>query len=353
MAFVTLLYGDTGNKINSFLNGVTIVALGLRKQKVKHNIICMVTNDCLKYKDYLLTLFDKVIQVPYITGRKLKGSIKIADGITYDNKKSDIFTKINIFNKDLLNYDKIVYVDSDLVPIRDFDKLFDYDCPAGWLEVNEKGYIVWSQWNFGINTLIPDPYTNQTHRISNSINGGLLVIKPDKNIYNRFINTLTNYNLYKLKHKGGFDGRGYFSDKYFNYDQQFITQEFTGSWNYIDGLYNFWGYTGYDIKGVHMAGLRYKVNNKIIYAKTWEYQRNEKSSYTYFTNVTLIYGLKNYKHIKDYILKDLTFIINNKFYKVSEITTKLLSKLTEMQQQLLKLINHKQYNNVDCQIQII
>lgn len=347
MAFVTLLYGDYEN--NSFINGVTIVALGLRKQNVNHDIICLITQDCLKYQSYLLTLFDKVLLVPYITGHtdKKKGKvIQIDERVTFDNIKSDIFTKLNIFNKDLLPYDKVVYVDADLIPIRKFDRLFDYKCPSGWLEINEEKSVIWSQWNFGFNKLIPKPYTDQMNSLGNSINGGLLVVKPDNKVFNEMIDTLQDYEKYCKKHKGTYSKYGFSDKKYFNYDQQFITQEFSGKWHYIDGRYNFWGTNGFDIKGAHMAGLRYIIKDKIIFIKSWEYQISKKTTYTYFTNKTYLYGFKKYPQIKKYVLKDLKFVIDEEIYHHKDINEKQFFELTKEQQKILKILRPNKFDKL-------
>jgi hypothetical protein len=116
MAYVSLIYG--GDK---FLDGIILTGLGLRKQNTKYDLVCLLTEDCIKYKDIINIIYDKIIVVPYITPRNIKDSIKISNNIFKSDNYIDIFTKLNLFNKDLLNYDKIIFIDSDLIPIKKWE----------------------------------------------------------------------------------------------------------------------------------------------------------------------------------------------------------------------------------------
>lgn len=305
MAYVVLLYGG-----NRYLEGVLLTGLGLKKQNTKYKLICMLTEDCKEFIDIINIVYDEIIIVPYITPRNMNiNSIKILNKIFISDEYIDIFTKLNIFNKNLLNYNKIIFIDSDLIPIKNFDKLFLLDTPAGWLEFKKNENIEWHEWSFNMNDIIPIKCCDQLSQYGSSINGGLMVIKPDNDIYNEFIKTLQNEEILK-KHS-----------KYKFPEQQFLTQEFLGKWHYISGFYNSWKNELININGIHMAGLHRFQNGKQIFYKSWEFQFNYDNAFNIHTNLTYIYGLINYSKLKQYLLQNLNIFIisDNKCIKFSEI----------------------------------
>jgi hypothetical protein len=309
MAYVTLLYG--GNK---YLDGVILTGLGLRKQDTKFDLICLITNDCSDYIDIIKIIYDKVIIVPYITPKdNINDSIKISKKIFKNDNYLDIFTKLNIFNNKILDYDKIIFIDSDLIPIKNFDKLFELSTPAGWLEYRDNDLISWKEWNLKMNEKISYKCVDQLSEYGNSINGGLLVIKPDINVFNSFINKLQNNNYIEKNHKS-----------YEYPEQQFLTQEYINEWHYISGLYNAWGFDKINVYGLHMAGL-FRTDKKKINFKTWEFQPNDENAYNLHTNLTFIYGLIKYPELKKHILKNLYISINDKLYKLNECYKNKLS----------------------------
>jgi lipopolysaccharide biosynthesis glycosyltransferase len=203
--YVTLLFPDKHGKC-SFLDGCVLTALGLRKQNVKYKIICMITKD-VDYKtiNILKIVYDEIIVVPYISpldNADIKIISDIFSPVDYTDKNNytemcKVFTKLSIFNTNLFPYDKLCFVDCDLIPIKKFDKLFELDTPAGWLEIIkeiEEGKTdlysrKWGVWiDIKNNQLIPKEYTDVYKPPGSSINAGLLVIKPDYELYKFFIN---------------------------------------------------------------------------------------------------------------------------------------------------------------------
>jgi hypothetical protein len=303
MAYVTLLYG--GNK---YLEGILLTGLGLRKQNIKYNLICMITEDCIEYKDIINIIYDEIIVIPYITPKEVSfNSIKISNKIFITDQYIDIFTKINIFNKKILNYNKIVFIDSDLIPIKNFDILFTLDTPAAWLELKKGDNIEWHEWSFNMNDLIPKKCMDQLSEYGCSINGGLMIITPDNDIYNNLINTLQSEEILNKHNKYKFP------------EQQFLTQEFLGQWHYISGLYNSWKTDFINVNGIHMAGLHRFENNKKKFYKSWEFQFNNDDAINIHTNLTYIYALNNYPKLKEHVLKSLNISIDNKLFKFTEI----------------------------------
>lgn len=337
-AYVTLLYPNK-HRIATFLDGVILTGLGLKKQNVKHKLICLVTPDISNdIKNIIKILYDEVITVPYISPFK-NAEIKIISDIfspndfINENEFSDmskIFTKLNIFNSKLLPYDKICFVDSDLIPIKKFDELFDLNTPAGWLEVvNDNGFNEyfrsWDTWPLiHHNELIPPVFTDIYKPPGASINAGLLVIKPNYELFNFFIKQLqTPKHLWfgpTHLHKGNIDIHRIFNEYYSFPEQDYLTQHFSGQWHMINALYCAFG--NCPIKkayGIHMAGNRFIIDNKWVYGKTWQLQLTTKFEQNELSNLLMIWGLINYPQLKDHVMKFLKIYVNNNFVKFNEI----------------------------------
>ena len=365
-AYVTLLYPNKYGKC-TYLDGAILTALGLRKQNVKHEIICLITNDVdNQTKKILEILYDKIIEVKYISPLE-NYQIKIIPDIfskkdyTNQNKYSEmckIFTKLNIFNPNILPYDKIVFIDTDLIPLSNYDSLFELNTPAGWLEIireldehsDELTYTrVWGIWKaIPHNTLIPKIFTDIYKKPGSSINGGLLVIKPDYEIYLRLINKLqTPKNEWfgnKHLHQGTIDTDGSYIDYYFCPEQEFLTQEFTGKWYMIDGSYCKWGNYDSDknINGIHMAGLKYLINNKWINAKTWEIQILKDDGFNVISNLITIWGILKYPKLKDFLMQNLKIYDGKNLINLSDIIIHddLYNKLLTSQKFLHKILSN-------------
>ena len=135
----------------SYLDGCILAALGLKRQKTNADIICFITHDISEDdKKKLEVVFDKVMYVPYISPYDMGGHGKLKtilmDPKLFDNcpgysklhPYSHVFFKLHIFNPKLFPYEKVCFVDSDLVPMNYYDSLFMLDCPAGWVEYRKK-----------------------------------------------------------------------------------------------------------------------------------------------------------------------------------------------------------------------
>ena len=336
--YVALLYLDKYNKA-SYLDGIILTGLGLRRQNVKFKIICLVTPDISESIIKIIKIiYDEVITVPYISPLE-NAEIKIISTIFSPNDFTDknnysemckVFTKLNIFNSKILPYDKICFIDSDLIPIKKFDELFNVNTPAGWLEKindnNLNSYArYWDIWNeINHNELILKKLTDIHEPPGTSINGGLLVIKPDYKLFKFFIDQLqtpkylwfgSNY-----LHKGNINWQRQFNDYYICPEQDYLTQHFSGKWHMINGLYCAWGNCSIKkVYGIHMAGNRFIINNKWVYGKTWQLQFTNDFEQNKLTNLLMIWGIINYPKLKKNILKNLKIYVNNNFINFNEI----------------------------------
>ena len=136
-AYAFGMFPNPKNGKASYLDGCILGALGLKRQGTNADVICFITPDISKSdKEKLEVVFDKVIYVPYISPYKMKGdgslkTIKMDPDIfkncpnyTKEHPYSHVFFKLHIFNPKLFPYEKVCFVDSDLVPMNYYDSLF-------------------------------------------------------------------------------------------------------------------------------------------------------------------------------------------------------------------------------------
>lgn len=311
--YVTLLFCHN-NKCD-YLEGVILTGLGLRKQNVKYKMICLVTPDVSKKdREIILEIWDKIIEIEYISPvKELNGIIINEKFFNPDYKKNNnswlkVFTKMHIFNKNILPYDKVLFVDSDLIPIKDFDNIFnEYDTPAGWLELviankNNTFNITWGEHVFNDNEIIDSAFTDISQGPF-TINAGLLLVKPDKNTFDEIIIELKSDS--KIE---SIDLDGIKKSFYWCPEQAYLTKKFSGEWHYINHFYNSWGYHNDKCKSLHMAGLFYIINNKKVNAKTWQIQNKTPDCFNIKTNEIGNWGIQKYKNLENILFKNLKII---------------------------------------------
>ena len=109
-------------------------------------------------------------------------------------------TKLNIFNKELLPFKKVILIDADLFPMGGyFDTLFSLSVPAGCLEhrrlqISELGVNSWSFDRGQMvqhGQLIQKSLTDIENIYASDINASLLVVEPNNDTFQSMIKQLT------------------------------------------------------------------------------------------------------------------------------------------------------------------
>lgn len=124
-AWVTLVMrGD------DYVPGAVVLAQSLRWAATKHQIVCMITNDVSpQAKRELEIVFDHVVLVPYIRV-ELSPALKTARQTRiYGEWSKDSFTKWNCLA--FAQYEKLCFVDADMMLLRNCDHLMRMLTPAG------------------------------------------------------------------------------------------------------------------------------------------------------------------------------------------------------------------------------
>ena len=346
----------------AYLDGCILAALGLRRQKTNADIVCFITHDISKKdKKKLEIVFDRVIYVPYISPYDMggKGDLKTimmdpeifknCPNYTKQHPYVHVFFKLHIFNPDLFPYEKVCFVDSDLVPLNYYDSLFMLETPAGFLEYRKKiPYLEsfnWDRCDFVKHgETIPKELTDIDKKTGADINAGLLLVKPDKKEYNSMIKEITSpakewIGPNKL-HKGfyTFDfskptGRDFVDSSYCYPEQNYLTKHFSGKWKYIEFAFQSWSRDPCNSFGIHMAafnpkpwfkqpiGTKISINKKYNpYSEEWDDKKvripialkeNSKFSYENISysyeifNEVIIWGLMNYPDLNKFFGKNI------------------------------------------------
>ncbi len=336
-------YDKNGNKSYGYLIGTLLVAYMLKnlpqnydltqngKTGTKANIVCMITPDVDQSIIKLLKLFyDDVVIVPYISWSKAN----LNDNFTSDSKKfihindvskgnispthayAKVFSKLNIFNKSLLPYKKVILIDADLFPLGYYDSLFTLETPAGCIEhrrlqIDDLGINSWSFDRGQVvqhGKLIPKNLTDIENIYASDINASLLIVEPNNDTFNSMIKELqtplSQWFDEGKEHSGFWLGNDFYNF-YFLPEQNYLTKRFSGQWKSVDMGFSSWlmdidnsfGFTfaGFIVKpwGMQSAFHQYsinpystfsKINNKIT-QKSYGYQLMNHYIYEMFTQI--------------------------------------------------------------------
>jgi lipopolysaccharide biosynthesis glycosyltransferase len=217
-AYVTILYGN-----NIYLTGALVLGYSLMKTNTPYDRIIMVTPDVSgEYKFYLRTIYTHVQEIEYI---EVSSEIFSEENTRF----RDVFTKLECLS--LMQYDKIILLDSDMIIAKNMDHLFKLNAPAACLK---KNYIPYGK-------LIPSNMICSGNKLVGSINAGLMLLKPDNNELENIkkdISKNTQLNKYKYP------------------EQDYLSLRYCGKWTSISFNYNFqFGLTN-RVKKCH-----YKIND--------------------------------------------------------------------------------------------
>ena len=286
-AYAFGMFPNPKNGKAAYLDGCILGALGLKRQKTFADVICFVTPDITKdVRDKLKIVFDKVIVVPYISPYDMPGKGKLktikmdpkifqnCPNYTKQHPYSHVFFKLHIFNPDLFPYEKVCFVDSDLVPMNFYDSLFMLDTPAGWVEYRKKipydKSFNWDRCDFlEHGSKIPKIFTDIDGPGGADVNAGLMVVKPDYDEYSEMIAELTSPletwmgedKLHKGFHNFDFDspvGQQFVKDSYCYPEQNYLTKRYSGEWTYVEFAFQSWTLDPCNSFGIHMAAFNPK-----------------------------------------------------------------------------------------------
>jgi len=282
---------------DSYLPGALMLGYALRKQKTDADLVCMITEDITdEAKRSLELLFDHVIPVKTIFVPHKRRQER--------QDRPFWFTRLNALrlgrDGDLgFDYKKVVLLDADVLPIKDYASLFSLNTPAGipnedkskFVDTEDKDRTKISKWSWheAYDKICPHGHAipkEITDRVLDDpknmgLNGSLFVIKPSMSEFEAIMADIKCPEIEEL-----------ISDRFTWPDMQYITMRWSGRWHSVDIKYS--GFNGYPnlsvLKGTHYAGV-----------KPWYFQRDAKTVKKFSRYEDFRYWFGEYRSmLKDY-----------------------------------------------------
>lgn len=200
-AYVTVLY-----KTNVYFAGAIVLGHSLKKTNTKYDRIIMTTNDVsLECINILKQIFTYIIPIDYISAHE-----NIFQKT--DSKFLEVFTKFQALS--LTQYSKIILLDTDMIITKNIDHLFSLKPPAACLK----------NYNIKYGAKIDKKFICKYGRLINTINAGLMLLKPDSSELAAIKNDILNSNqLHKFKYP----------------EQDYISLRYCAEWHSITFNYNY------------------------------------------------------------------------------------------------------------------
>ncbi|XWV26918.1 glycosyltransferase [Tupanvirus soda lake] len=268
-AYVTVLYGN-----NIYLTGAIVLGFTLMKSKTNFDRVILVTPDVSdEYKTFLKKVYTHIININYVDAS--------SEIFSEENTRfRDVFTKLVCL--ELVQYDKIILLDLDMIISKNIDHLFKLRPPAACLK---RFYIPYGK-------VIPANMICDNNKLVGSINAGLMLLKPDLTEWNHIKKDISsNTQINKFKYP----------------EQDYLSLRYCGKWTSITFNYNFqFGLTN------RVKKYRYKIDDIYVI----HYSSSYKPWNDLIENRDITLDEKKFKlqHKKYYDLWKTSYLmIKNKF----------------------------------------
>jgi alpha-N-acetylglucosamine transferase len=249
-AYGTFIFKDSG-----YLPGLLMTAYKIKRMNSSGDIklICLYTPDVdSQILEVLKLIYDDVRCTEYLKfGRDRNGR---------QQPLPFMFTRFRFL--ELTEFDKILVLDSDMLPLKNYDQLFELTAPAGVINETKdrmKGVHAtiqpineWEWHDFYKTTAAPGDIIKKSitdkplkkPEENMGINGGLMLLKPSEEDFARFCAWCKKPDLETVINKMNWP------------DMQTITAYYSGNWTSIDASYlGLYGYPNIaSLNGVHFIG---------------------------------------------------------------------------------------------------
>jgi alpha-N-acetylglucosamine transferase len=231
-AHVSLLMRGEG-----YLPGCLVVGAALRWHvRTRAALVCLVDDSVPAWaRDMLARVYDRVVLVARVRAHESS----FPDEVLSEPYR-DMYTKLHLFDADLLPYRRVTFVDADLLPVRCFDHLFVLPAPAAVIEsVSATSQYAWVKHMQDIHHGMPVPARmlelSSDQDVTGGINGGLLVVEPERARFEEMVARVQRpMSEWGPPHAAHF-ARGI---RYGFAEQHFFQVEFQAAWTAIDPRFN-------------------------------------------------------------------------------------------------------------------
>ena len=124
---------------DNYLPGTLTAGYGLRRQQTQADLVCLVTPEIsTAARSALARIYDHVLETEEIYVPHTRRQER--------QDRPYYFTRLNTLRLGMdgdlgLHYEKIVVLDSDVLPMRHFDHLFTVDAPGGIINENKAHFV--------------------------------------------------------------------------------------------------------------------------------------------------------------------------------------------------------------------
>ena len=222
---------------DAYLPGCLVLGAALRWHvHTDAALVCMVDESVPQgAREMLARIYDRVLVVT-----RLRAHDSAFPSELLSDAYRDMFTKLHIFNAALFPYERVCFVDADLLPLRVFDHLFTLSAPAAVIEsVDPTSQYAYVHHMHGVRHGAPVPpailEVTSDEDVTGGINGGLLIVKPDRAYFDDMVERIQrpmpewgprHRQLYEHGIRYGFA------------EQHFLQVEFQDTWTAIDPRFN-------------------------------------------------------------------------------------------------------------------
>ena len=222
-AYVTALWGDN----EGYCLGAMVLGYALTRTGTQHDLVLLHDKDVTAQSLALLgTVWTLQLERPINAHDDL-----FLSGRTSFSRFSHVFFKLHVFG--LLDYDKVLMLDIDLVILGCLDYLFDYEPPMalwrGMTQTEDQGFPIdcrgffggdrgWCETN-GVNT-------NYAWCQMNGVNAGVMLLRPNIETYN-----LVMHEVETVHHPERIACPGP--------EQDYLSRFFAAHWKHLSVLHNY------------------------------------------------------------------------------------------------------------------
>jgi len=220
-AYVTVLYGN-----NIYLVGALVLGYTLMKTNTSYDRAILVTPDVSQqYRDLLTMVYTHIIPIEYV---------KVSSNIfsEQNTRFRDVFTKLECLS--LIQYEKIILLDLDMIIARNIDHLFKLRAPAACIK---KYYVPYGK-------IIPKSMICHDNKLVGSINAGLMLLEPDIEEWENIKSDIAqDQQIHQYKYP----------------EQDYLSLRYCGRWTSITFNYNFQFGLTHRVKKCH-----YKIDDVYV-----------------------------------------------------------------------------------------
>jgi alpha-N-acetylglucosamine transferase len=222
---------------DAYLPGCLVVAAALRWHvQTRGALVCLVDDSVSAGARAMLeSVYDRVHVVA-----RLRAHASSYPDTMLSGAWLDVYTKLHVFDAELLPFERVTFVDADLLPLRCFDHLFTLPAPAAVIEsVHPTSQYAYVRHMHGVRHGAPVPPSilevSSDDDITGGINAGLLVVRPERARFRDMVERIARPMSEWGPHHRRLWEQGI---RYGFPEQHFLQVEFQDSWTAIDPRFN-------------------------------------------------------------------------------------------------------------------